>query len=261
MCLAARAAVAVEPLPSPPGSAPLYWRLKASLGYHYSVGDYGESESTEIHYVPLALTGEVERWMLQLTIPFLAIRGPSGIIEGPSGPIASEGDGDGLGDLLLRGGYLVPLRALLAGSLAANPALPYPEIIGLVKFPTASRDEGLGTGEFDFGLELELSWALGRFTPFATAGYRFLGSPPGTHLSDVFVGSLGGIYRLFESLDGGVLFDYRQSPSPSTGERLELVPFATWRFRPPWSIDTYVSGGLADGSPEVGVGFQVAYTY
>lgn len=257
-----RGADAVEPLPSAPTAVPLYRRFKVSLGYHFSAGDYGSSATTTINYVPLVVTGEIDRWTLQLTIPFLRIDGPAGIIEGPNGPIeTTDGESEGLGDLLARGAYLVPVRYFLPEEIAWQRWVPYVDLIGLVKFPTASRSAGLGTGEFDFGLEVELTWALGRFTPFATAGVRFLGSPPDTHLSDVFVGSIGGLYRILDSLSGGLLLDYRQSPSPSTGQRLELVPFASWQFAPPWSVESYVSAGLADGSPDVGVGVQFGYTF
>src|SRR5690242_14519693 len=65
----------------------LYERFKVSLGYHYSIGDYGESESTTIQYVPLVLTADIDRWRAQLTLPYLNIDGPAGIVEGPNGPI------------------------------------------------------------------------------------------------------------------------------------------------------------------------------
>jgi hypothetical protein len=80
-------------------------------------------------------------------------------------------------------------------------------------------------------------------------------------LGNVFAGSIGGLYRILDSLSGGLLLDYRSAPSPSTGERLDLVPFASWLFLPPWSADVYVSAGLADGSPDVGVGVQFAYPF
>jgi hypothetical protein len=252
-------ATAIEP--PPPSSAPaLYWRLKASIGYHYSIGDYGSSESTAIHYVPLVLTADIERWRLQGTIPYLQISGPAGIIEGPNGPIqTNNGKSDGIGDLLLRAAYFVPMQALLPAPYATHPWMPLVDLIGVVKFPTASRSKGLGTGEFDFGFEGDLTWVLGRFLPFATAGFRYLGSPPDAHLDNVFVGSLGGLYRILDQLSVGLLLDYRSSPSPSTGQRLDLVPYISWIFVPPWSLDGYVSAGLAEGSPDVGVGFQLGY--
>jgi hypothetical protein len=61
-------------------------------------------------------------------------------------------------------------------------------------------------------------------------------------------------------LNAGALLDYRQSPSSSVGERLEVVPFASWKVAPQWSVDVYTSAGLASGSPNVGVGLQIGYT-
>ena len=98
-------------------------------------------------------------------------------------------------------------------------------------------------------------------TPFATIGGRFLGDLPDTELRNVVVASLGAAYQIIDTLSAGLLLDYRQASSSSSGERLELVPFATWRFRQPWSVETYVSAGLAKGSPDVGVGIQLGYAW
>ncbi len=239
-----------------------YRRCKVSTGYHYSIGDYGESEDTEISYVPLTITAELGSFTVQGTIPYLRISGPSGIVEGPNGPIeTTDGESDGLGDLLARVSYFVPVRRFLPDRWAARPAVPWLELITLVKFPTASRSAGLGTGEFDVGIETELTWSLGRFTPFVTIGYRFLGSPPDTELRDVIVTSAGAQYRIVDAVGAGLLVDYRQAASATTGERLELVPFASWTFHAPWSLDGYASAGLADGSPDAGTGLQLSYTW
>lgn len=265
-CLAFGLAAWTEPAtadPIPSEAKPtMYRRFKVSLGYHYSIGDYGESQSTTIQYVPLVLTADLDRWRIQATIPYLNIDGPAGIIEGPNGPIqTTDGNSSGLGDLLLRGSWLLPVERLLPDDWATSAWLPYVDLVGLVKFPTASRSEGLGTGEFDFGLDTELTWTVGDFVPFATLGYRCLGSPPDQTLSDVFVGSLGGLYRFAPTLSAGALLDYRTSPSPDTGQRLELVPYAAWLIAAGWSLESYVSVGLADGSPDVGVGAQLGYSW
>jgi hypothetical protein len=135
------------------------------------------------------------------------------------------------------------------------------DLSGLLKIPTASRSAGLGTGEVDFGIEAELLWVVGKLMPFVSAGYRYLGSPPDTHLDDVAVASVGAQYQIVRPLTGGLLLDYRGAPTASIDKRLEIVPYATWLFFPPWSLDAYASAGLAQGSPDVGVGAQVAYTW
>ena len=233
-------------------SESLYRRLKLSVGYDYSSGTYGTSDTTEIMYVPLTATLEIGRWSLQSTIPYLRISGPAGFVQGPNGPIqTTSGESDGLGDIVLRGSYFLP---------ALTNWMPFIELIGRVKFPSASRSAGLGTGEYDAGVETELSWALfPRFTPFVDGGYRYLGSPPGFELDNVFVGSVGGTYRLLDVLNIGLLLDYQQAASSTTGERLELVPYATWKIDDHWSLDVYTTAGLASGSPDVGVGVHIGY--
>jgi hypothetical protein len=232
---------------------PQHRRLKVSLGYHYSTGTYGTSDTTEIAYIPLTAKAEIGRWSIQGTIPYLRISGPAGVVQGPNGPIqTTSGESDGLGDVLVRGLYALPPPACW---------MPFVDLIGVVKFPTASRGDGLGTGEFDFGLESELWWSVGDLTPFLAVGYRFFGSPPGTTLDDVFLGSVGGVYRVLETVNAGLLLDYRGAPSGSSGERLEVVPFASGKVDAHWSIDGYASAGLARGSPDAGVGLQLGYAW
>jgi hypothetical protein len=261
LLLLAHAASGVDTAAKPKPPPVPWWRLKASVGYHFSSGDYTGSDNTVIQYVPLVLTADVERWRIQGTIPWLYVSGPPGIIDGPNGPIETDGTNDGLGDLLLRGSYLLPLERLLPADAPVPGWLPYADLIGLVKFPTASRSDGLGTGEFDFGLDADLTWMVDRWSPFCSLGYRFLGSPPGQHLYDVITASIGTLYRVAPSLSGGALLDYRQPPTAQTGQRLELVPYVSWLFTPPWSLDSYVSIGLANGSPDVGFGSQLGYTW
>jgi len=254
----AGSALAVLCTGGPAVAEPLYTRFKVSLGYHYSSGTYGTSDTTEIAYVPLVAKAEVGAWSLQGTIPYLRISGPPGLVEGPNGPVqTTSGEADGLGDVLLRGAYLVQPPRLWP----QLPWLPFVDLVGLIKFPTASRSAGLGTGEFDFGLESELFWSAGKFTPFGTVGYRFLGSPPGSNLHDVFLGTVGGLYAIIESVHAGLFLDYRQAASATSGERLELVPFGSWQLDRHWSADVYASAGLATGSPDAGTGLQLAYTW
>src|SRR6185295_4351583 len=98
-------------------------------------------------------------------------------------------------------------------------------------------------------------------TPFAVVGYRFLGSSAAVPLHNVFVGSVGGQYRILDGINAGVLLDYRQAASITSGERIDLVPFASFRVRTHWAINLYASAGFADGSPDAGAGFQVGYIF
>lgn len=228
-----------------------YQSYRAGIGYHYSSGDYGGTSTTNIVYVPVTARAEVGRWTLWGTIPYLRISGPGGIIQGPDGPIQTVGGvSEGLGDILMRGSYFFP---------SATPWIPLVELIGVVKLPTASASKGLGTGEFDVGAETELTWTIGDLSPFAMVGYRFLGSSPTIELNNVVESSIGAQYRIVHRTNLGLMLDYRQAASATSGERLELVPFASFRVQTHWAVDLYTSVGFADGSPKAGVGFQVSY--
>ncbi len=236
-----------------PDCAATELQLKVSLGYHYSTGNYGTSSTTDIAYVPLIAKAEIGAWTIQGTLPYLRISGPPGFVAVGNTVIPTTGGtADGLGDVLLRGAYtFAPLVRWM----------PFVDVAAIIKFPTASRSQGLGTGEFDYGAESEFFWSLDKFTPFANLGYRFLGSPPGTDLDNVVVGSVGGVYRIIEPVHAGLFLDYRQSPSASVGERLDLIPFGSWQIDRHWSVDLYASAGLAKGSPNAGTGLQLAYAW
>lgn len=232
---------------------PIATGLEVSLGTHYSTGDYGTSSATVIFYAPLLVRGELDRWTLELTIPYLWIRSGGGVVQGPNGPIqAASGVEDGLGDILLRGSYTLP---------PARTWIPWLELSGLVKFPSASATRGLGTGEFDYGLETTATWTIDRLTPFASVGYRFLGSAPDIALDDVVTAAGGAQYRVLDAFYLGLLVDWRQAASSSSGERLELVPIASWRWRPHWALSGYATAGLADGSPDAGGGVTLGYRF
>lgn len=231
---------------------PAYRNVRLSVGFHYSAGDYDTSSTTEIYYVPFTLRAEYGHWTFRATIPYLKIEGGTGVAAGPSGPVTTSGTADGLGDVVARGGYWI---APLLGWM------PWIEVDALVKFPTADEDDGLGTGRFDFGVETEWTWLVGRVSPFVVLGWRFLGDRPSLHLHDVFAGTAGAQYLFTDAIAGGLMLDYREQASAESGERVELIPFASFRIRPHWILSTYVSAGLAVGSPDVGVGLEAGYQF
>lgn len=233
-------------------AAASYRGIRLSLGFHYSAGDYDTSSTTEIYYVPFTIRVDRGHWTFRTSIPYLAIRGGTGVVEGPTGPVTSNGTADGLGDIVARGGYwIAPLL----------PWMPWIELDGLVKAPTANEDDGLGTGRWDFGVESEWTWLVGRFSPFVALGYRFLGGKPSLPLRDVFAGSVGAQWLFDDRLAAGLMLDYRERASATSGERVEIIPFASYRMRDHWILSTYVSAGLAMGSPDVGVGLEAGYGF
>lgn len=241
--------------------------FKFSTGVDYTTGDYGTGTSTDILYIPFTAKYEHGPWFIGLTIPYIRIRGDSSVVGGADGTVITKGNGktktvngstvpnvttnSGLGDIVGQAGYSFFLN---------DSTLPLVDLIGKIKFPTADKNQGLGTGEFDYSLQADVSKTFDRWTPFGTVGYRYVGEPSGTHLNNIFFTSLGVSYKLQEQWRAGLIFDYRQSTSDNTADPAELTPFAVWKLRRDVALTGYGVIGLTNGSPDYGAGLQAKYT-
>jgi hypothetical protein len=225
--------------------------FQVGLGYDFSSGKYGGSERTTIHYVPVTTKVERGSWTVHAVFPYLRIDGGEGVVEGPDGPVlVDEGVTDGLGDIVFRGAYTV---------YPWTEWMPWIDLIGRIKLPSADEDDGLGTGEFDYTVETELTQTFAAFTPFASVGYRFQGDPSGIDLRNVWLASVGGMYEITEDWTAGLFLDYRESTTAFSDEQLELVPFIGVDINDTWKASLYAVAGLADGSADGGFGVQVSY--
>jgi hypothetical protein len=111
---------AEDPQPAPP--APDWGRVSLSSGVDYSSGSYGETDKTQIWYVPLSVRYERGAWEGRLTVPYLRVTGPGALVAASTSqssavtPIPSRHAG--LGDVVASGSYFIdppypglPLRA------------------------------------------------------------------------------------------------------------------------------------------------------
>lgn len=242
--------------------------FKFTTGIDYTSGDYGTGTDTNILYVPFTAKYEHGPWFVGLTIPYIRIEGDSSVVGGADGTVITKKNGktknvggntvpdvttnSGLGDIVGQVGR----------SFFVNHAtLPLVDLIGKIKFPTADEDKGLGTGEFDYSIQADVSKTFGRWTPFGTLGYRYVGEPSGTDLNNIFFASLGAGYKLQEAWSAGLIMDYRQSTSDNTDDALEFTPYTTWKPHRDWALTGYGVFGATDGSPDYGGGLQVSYTW
>lgn len=227
--------------------------LKITSGLDYTSGDYGTGSTTEIWTIPTSLKFYTGPWIAGLSIPIIEVDGNAGVLGGTDGTVVvKKGVGQtrskgGLGDIVASGGYTF---------FHDSTDLPLVDLIGKIKFPTAEND--LGTGEFDFSMQVDIAKAFGRVTPFGTVGYRFVG---GSGLDNIFFMSVGGSYAMTQAWSAGLIFDYRQATSSQTDDPAEFTPFATWKFRDDWSMTGYGLIGATNGSPDYGAGLQVSYNW
>jgi len=224
----------------------------------FTSGDYGTNTDTDITYIPLTISRSFQNGDLSLTIPYIQIKSSGGVtvVGGTPNRITKGGRGttftssrrsteEGLGDLLFQGRYYV---------LEESDQAPLIAVTGLVKFPTADEDKGLGTGELDLGFGLEFSktfssnW-LGLFD----VGYTFIGDPSGINLRDQWYYDFGlGYYLTQDVLISGYYEEWRSLISDETNPR-DLFFTMNYRFSSEIEFTAGMLFGLSDGAPDYGL--------
>ena len=228
-----------------------------TTGFDYSTGKYGGTNSTNILYIPFMGEYKIaDDWALKVTVPYIRISGPGNVLPnlGSVGTPTqtSSTTQSGLGDVVTsvtHDFYYDKTSGLLIGAT------------GKVKFGTASRARGLGTGKNDTMLQLDVADSLGDWTPFASVGYRVLGKPPGIELQNGFYGSAGATYKLAPATSVGASIDLKQKSTTTGSSLAELSGFVSHRLDGHWRMQGYVVAGLTKASPDVGCGGTIGYSF
>lgn len=252
------------------------------LGFEFTSGDYGTQTRTNAVFAPLTIAvTPMERWDVSLEIPYVyqsntnVIAGQFRQMQGTrmgavamavqtqrngmggsslsssanADPAASQG---GLGDITLRTGYVL---------VEENGPIPQVRPNLFVKFPTADKDRGLGTGEFDEGVALELSKWFGDWYAFVEPGYTIQGKSADLLLKNYVTYNAGAGYQVTDAFRP--MFILKGSSSRADGSsslleaRLKLMYQLTGRI----GIEGYLAKGLTDASPDYGVGTALFYEF
>ena len=224
------------------------WRYGISTGIDLSSGDYGFSQATDLRYLPVTLRLDHGNWTARMTLAHLRVSGPAGATTLGVGATRSRQSGPG--DVVL---------ALTRSSELALWGTTYLDLTAGVKLPTADEDRGLGTGAADYTLKLEAIRSVGAWTPFASIGYRVLGDAPDVALSNGLTASAGLDRRLGPHLNVGAILDWREPAAVTSDDALEIIPYLSWPMGRGITITGYATLGLAEGSPERGLGMQISY--
>jgi hypothetical protein len=234
-------------------------KLSLTSGVDYSSGKYGQSESTEITYVPFIAKYETGNTTLKLTVPWVKITGPGDVVGGntpivlgsSNRPITTE---SGLGDIVLSA------TQTIAQFGEHNPLLL--DLTGKVKFATASSAKSLGTGKNDYTIELDGYKAMNKtVTLFGDVGYKKLGDPSGINLNNVWYGSAGFAYKYSPATSAGMMADIRQATMNTSQPLRELTIFLTHKFNTNYKLQTYLTSGNTDASTDLGGGLMLAWTF
>jgi hypothetical protein len=236
---------------SPPARA-AEGHASASIGAEYTEGDYGTSSTTKIWYFPLTLEYETDENLVSVTIPYVIVNGTGNVVPGgmgggmgmvrPTGQTGSETE-SGFGDIVLTGSHKL-------GGTATSRV----DLTGMIKFGTADEDKNLGTGEDDFAVQLDFAQGYNENTLYGSGGYRIIGDPPGTNYNNVFYGTLGLSRRLDNANSAGVEFFAQEAVLSGIDGQSQLTLFLSNRPDNKTKLTGYFLLGLADGSPDWGIG-------
>lgn len=251
-------------------------QVTVGAGFDYSTGNYGTPFNTDIWDVPLSVGYQADRWSVKLTVPWISISGASNVIPGvgrvlninphargrglglgvgvggTTPPTVTEGSASGLGDIVAQSTY---------GLVRDDAARFGLDLTGKVKFGTASADKGLGTGQNDYGVNLDAYKGLDAWTVFGGAGFMKYGSSQYIVLHNGWNANLGAGYKLDDGNDIGAYFYFREKISDSGYAQRELTGYWNHRFGSAWRLQAYVLGGFSDGSPDWGAGGSLRYAF
>lgn len=227
-----------------------------SSGVDYSTGKYGAADKTETLSIPLSAKYEFSDWTLRATIPYIESTGPSSVSGSGADRITlNNGQGSrhkatGFGDFVVAASNSV---------LASGPWLI--DVGAKVKFATADKNEGLGTGENDYSIQTEIYRTLDRHTVFGTLGYKKMGDPEGLNLKNPWFTSAGWSFRAAQPTAVGLSYDYRQKITENGAPLREVTGFVTHKLDQHWKIQAYAVTGFSKASPDLGAGIFVFYLH
>lgn len=224
-------------------------------GADYAAGDV-DGRSYETVAVNAGLAVRSGRFSIAASIPYVVTSAPEelivsngGVLGTPllaqSGSQIQEVTREGIGDLVLQGGYEIPL-----GSVNAF-------LGGNVKLPTASREQALGSGKTDYGVNGQLSRRFGDVIPFMGASYTVIGEPDGFDVENVFGGTAGSHIVLGRASSATISYSYEQSAERSFGDRQSLGLGFNTDLSSSLRLGLDARAGLTDNAPDARVGVRI----
>lgn len=226
--------------------------VTVTTGFDYSRGDYGLPIPTKIITVPFAVSYAVNQTTWELSLPYVRVDGPGDVVPG-IGRLAGrlvllKTVNQGLGDLTLGVTRQFAVPADQPWSWAAGAE---------IKLGTADAAKSLGTGEDDFATHVDLYYSAGRFTPFATLGYRWLGNPTGSDLRNYIFGTAGLNWACTEKVTLAALVDWAEKNSASGRSSTNFTLSVSRTFSEQWQAQAYGMRGSSEASPDYGLGLSL----
>src|SRR5262245_40146392 len=240
----------------------------------FSSGRYGTDTRTDVFYTPITARRLFENGDLTFVVPFTCIRGNGGVIIVNGMPVRQERlartvtrprtDATrtttittsisqptttcGLGDVIVRGRYYV---------LDERGWLPTIAVRAHVKAPTASEENGLGTGRADEGIGVEVSRTIGRgLMAMVDGGYTKIGDQAGFDFNDTSWYDVGLAQNFARDVvNVSVFFEEYRALVQGLENSRAAVAAVTVKSASGWRLQFSGDFGLSDGAPDHGFTF------
>ena len=159
----------------------------------------------------------------------------------------------GIGDIILRGRYYV---------LEERAYLPLVAITGRLKIPTASANQGLGTGKMDEGIGAEMSKLLGeKWLTFLDGGFNVIGRPEGLNLRNQWWYDVGAGYYWTKNLLTSVYFEEYRSLVSGRQNIRDFYFAANYKATDAWRYNAGVTVGVSNGAPDYAFTIGTSYRF
>lgn len=257
------AVLLVAVAPSAAHAADDQWQIGSAPSV--SSGKYGSNTQTDILQTPITARRLFGRGDLTVVFPYVCIWGTGNVTLVNGVPVRTErlaaSGGSirgtvtttpvttrscGMGDIVVRGRYdLIHERG----------SLPTVTVRGHLKAPTASVEQGLGTGEPDEGVGLEVTRTFrSRTTAMVDGGYTAIGSPAGVTYNNNWwydAGLAQDIGRAARPLvNVSVFFEEYRAILPGFENARDVLTTVSVKVTRGWRVDVAAEKGLSTGAPD-----------
>lgn len=226
-----------------------------STGFDYSSGKYGGTTSTTILSIPVTGKISVDDYFFRLTIPYIRVSSSGGVVSQKLGPFKTVSRNttvtqSGLGDVTASAGYTFYEEERLVL-----------DVVGNIKFGTASAEQNLGSGKNDYSAQIDGTYGIDSTSVFATAGYKIIGAPEGVTVRNIAYGTLGISRKLNAVSSMGAAVDAAQGSSETSSGTRELSVFYSRKMSKTEKLSVYLLKGFSDSSPDYGLGVSLTGTF
>ncbi|HET9833304.1 MAG TPA: hypothetical protein VFP91_16395 [Vicinamibacterales bacterium] len=241
------------------------WQIGSAPSF--SSGKYGTDTRTDVLQTPISARRLFSRGDATVVFPFTCIWGTGSVTVVNGIPVRQErlanvaatttrtGTANvsptgtrncGMGDIIVRGRFYL---------VDEHGWLPTVAVRGHVKTPTASVQQGLGTGEFDEGAGVEVSRTfLSGTTAMIDGGYTVIGKPAGVVYNDNWWYDAG----LAQDIGPGVkppanisvFFEAYRAIVPGLENARDVLTVLTVKGASGWRLQLAGEIGLSSGAPD-----------